>query len=58
MNREAMDTSIALFFMASLSSLRAVSARFNDADSLKERVHTEFTERGEGTKNSKSHMKQ
>jgi hypothetical protein len=56
-----MDTSIALFSMASLSSVRSVSARFNDtapvnADPLKERVHTELTEGGEGTKNSKSHM--
>jgi hypothetical protein len=53
-----METSIVLFSMASPISVRSVSARFNDADSLKERVHTEFTERGEGTKNSKSHMKQ
>ena len=29
-----MDTSIALFSMASLSSVRSVSARFNDADPL------------------------
>jgi hypothetical protein len=29
-----MDTSIALFFMASLSSVRSVLARFNDADPL------------------------
>jgi len=44
-----MDTSIALFSMASLSSVRSVLARFNDADPLnadplKERVHTELTE--------------
>ena len=58
----AMETSIALFSMASLSSVRSVFARFSDADPLNadplhERVHTELTEGGEGTKNSKSHMK-
>jgi hypothetical protein len=56
-----MDTSIALFSMASLSSVRSVFARFNDtapvnADPLKERVHTELTEGGEGTENGKNHM--
>ena len=53
-----METSIVLFSMASLTSASSVSARFNDSDLVRERVHTEFTERGEGTKNSKSHMKQ
>ena len=53
-----MEISLALFSMASLTSASSVSARFDDADPLKERVHTEFTEGGEGTKHSKSHMKQ
>ena len=52
-----MDTGMALFSMASLRSLRSVSARFNDAAPLKERVHTEFTEGGEGTENGNNHMK-
>ena len=53
-----MENSIALFSMASLTSVSSVSARFHDADPLKERVRTELTEDGEGTKHSKSHMKQ
>ena len=53
-----METSIALFSMASLTSVRFVSARFNDSDLVRERVDTEFTEGGEGTKNSKSQRNQ
>jgi len=52
-----MEISIALFSMASPASVRSVSARFNDADPLKERVRTERTEGGEGMENGKSQTK-
>jgi len=52
-----MEISIALFSMASLSSVRFVSARFDDSDLVRERVHTEFTEGGEGMENGKSQTK-
>jgi hypothetical protein len=40
--------------MASLTSVRSVSARFDESDLVRERVHTEFTEGGEGTENGKA----